>query len=143
MLEILGKGASSLVRKALHRPSSTMLAVKILNVFDKGKRDQLLRELRTNPEARVMAGKFTGLKKFVKIANRTKRRKSQLQVASGVHEAHGQRTQSRLRARRASLQGRLDLHLEREASRRAAAAASVEGRAQVKGPPAFAQTHNT
>ena len=47
MLEILGKGASSLVRKALHRPSSTMLAVKILNVFDKGKRDQLLRELRT------------------------------------------------------------------------------------------------
>ena len=34
MLEILGKGASSLVRKALHRPSSTMLAVKILNVFD-------------------------------------------------------------------------------------------------------------
>ena len=46
MLEILGKGASSLRRKA-PTASSTMLAVKILNVFDKGKRDQLLRELRT------------------------------------------------------------------------------------------------
>jgi len=47
MLEVLGKGASSLVRKALHKPSGTPLAVKILSVFDKAKRDQLLRELRT------------------------------------------------------------------------------------------------
>jgi len=47
MLEVLGKGASSLVRKARHRPSQTDLAVKIVNVFDKSKRDQLLRELRT------------------------------------------------------------------------------------------------
>ena len=46
MLEILGQGASSLVRKALHTPSQTDLAVKIINVFDKCKRDQLLRELR-------------------------------------------------------------------------------------------------
>eukprot|EP00966_Prymnesium_polylepis_P299489 6920985-Prymnesium_polylepis.1 len=47
MLEILGQGASSLVRKARHKPSQTDLAVKIINVFDKCKRDQLLRELRT------------------------------------------------------------------------------------------------
>ena len=47
MHEVLGKGASSLVRRAVHAPTKTPLAVKILNVFDKGKRDQLLRELRT------------------------------------------------------------------------------------------------
>jgi len=47
MCEILGKGASSFVRRAVHTPSSTELAVKIINVFDKAKRDQLLRELRT------------------------------------------------------------------------------------------------
>jgi len=45
--EVLGKGASSLVRRAVHKPSQAQLAVKIINVFDKGKRDQLLRELRT------------------------------------------------------------------------------------------------
>jgi len=44
---VLGKGASSLVRRAVHTPSQTELAVKIINVFDKAKRDQLLRELRT------------------------------------------------------------------------------------------------
>ena len=47
MGDVLGKGASSIVRKALHTPSGTELAVKIVSVFDKGKRDQLLRELRT------------------------------------------------------------------------------------------------
>ena len=47
LLEVLGKGASSLVRRAVHTPTGTELAVKVLNVFDKGKRDQLLRELRT------------------------------------------------------------------------------------------------
>lgn len=47
MLEILGKGASSLVRKARHKPTQTDVAVKIVNVFDKSKRDQLIRELRT------------------------------------------------------------------------------------------------
>jgi serine/threonine protein kinase len=47
LLEVLGKGASSLVRRAVHKPTQAQLAVKILNVFDKGKRDQLLRELRT------------------------------------------------------------------------------------------------
>ena len=35
MLEMLGKGASSMVRRALHKPSGTPLAVKIVNVFDK------------------------------------------------------------------------------------------------------------
>ena len=45
MFEVLGKGASSLVRKARHKPSQTDLAVKIINVFDKSKRDQLLRTL--------------------------------------------------------------------------------------------------
>lgn len=47
MVEVLGKGASSVVRKAIHRPTGTPLAVKILNVFDKARRDQLVRELRT------------------------------------------------------------------------------------------------
>ena len=47
LLEVLGKGASSLVRRAVHTPSQTELAVKVINVFDKAKRDQLLRELRT------------------------------------------------------------------------------------------------
>ena len=47
MGEIIGKGASSLVRRAIHKPSQTELAVKIISVFDKAKRDQLLRELRT------------------------------------------------------------------------------------------------
>ena len=47
LLEVLGKGASSLVRRAVHTPSQTELAVKVINVFDKDKRDQLLRELRT------------------------------------------------------------------------------------------------
>lgn len=47
LLEVLGKGASSLVRRAVHTPSNTELAVKVINVFDKAKRDQLLRELRT------------------------------------------------------------------------------------------------
>ncbi|KAL3904185.1 MAG: hypothetical protein SGPRY_011385, partial [Prymnesium sp.] len=47
MGEVLGKGASSLVRKARHTPTQTDLAVKIVNVFDKSKRDQLIRELRT------------------------------------------------------------------------------------------------
>ena len=45
--EVLGKGASSLVRRAVHTPSQTELAVKVINVFDKAKRVQLLRELRT------------------------------------------------------------------------------------------------
>jgi hypothetical protein len=47
MLEVLGRGASSLVRRAIHRPSGRAVAVKILSVFEKSKRDQLVRELRT------------------------------------------------------------------------------------------------
>ena len=47
MLEVLGRGASSLVRRAIHRPSGKPVAVKILSVFEKSKRDQLMRELRT------------------------------------------------------------------------------------------------
>ena len=34
------------MRRAVHTPSQTELAVKIVSVFDKAKRDQLLRELR-------------------------------------------------------------------------------------------------
>ena len=100
---------------------------------------ELLRELRTNPEARMMAGKFEGLQKFVKIANRTKQRRkssSSIQISELHHESHGEVTKSRLKSRRASLQGRLDLHLEREATRRAAAAVAAEEYAAVKGPPA-------
>ena len=43
--EIIGKGASSIVKQAFHKPTQTYLALKTLNVYDKSKRDQLIKEI--------------------------------------------------------------------------------------------------
>jgi mitogen-activated protein kinase kinase 3 len=43
--EIIGRGASSYVQQARHGPTGTMLALKVVNMFEKGNRDQLMREI--------------------------------------------------------------------------------------------------
>jgi serine/threonine protein kinase len=43
----LGRGAGGLVTRALHKPTGTPLAIKQVQLHDKGKRDQLLNDLRT------------------------------------------------------------------------------------------------
>lgn len=43
--EILGRGSSSVVVYAKHAPTGTPLALKIINLFDKSKREQLIREI--------------------------------------------------------------------------------------------------
>ena len=45
--EIIGRGASSYVQRATHKPSGTKLALKVLNMFEKSKRDQLIKEVQT------------------------------------------------------------------------------------------------
>jgi serine/threonine protein kinase len=45
ILDVLGEGASSVVHRARHRPSGTMMALKRINIFDKDKRHQLIKEL--------------------------------------------------------------------------------------------------
>eukprot|EP00968_Pinguiococcus_pyrenoidosus_P009195 scaffold719_cov226-Pinguiococcus_pyrenoidosus.AAC.11 len=43
----IGRGSSSVVVRALHRPTRTPVALKIINMFDKSKRSQLIREICT------------------------------------------------------------------------------------------------
>jgi len=43
--EVLGRGASSYVQRAMHAPTGTPLALKVINIFDKAKRDQLIKEI--------------------------------------------------------------------------------------------------
>ena len=43
--EMLGRGASSVVLHGYHRPTGTYLALKVINLLDKNKRDQLIREI--------------------------------------------------------------------------------------------------
>lgn len=43
--EIIGRGQSSVVLYGLHVPSSTPLALKVINLCDKNKREQLIREI--------------------------------------------------------------------------------------------------
>eukprot|EP00753_Platysulcus_tardus_P013257 PLAT3645.5.p2 GENE.PLAT3645.5~~PLAT3645.5.p2 ORF type:complete len:367 (+),score=180.45 PLAT3645.5:135-1235(+) len=43
--EIVGRGCSSYVQRGVHVPTGTQLALKVINMFDKGKRDQLMREV--------------------------------------------------------------------------------------------------
>ena len=43
----IGRGSSSTVVAATHVPSKTRLALKMLNVYDKSRRDQLVSEIRT------------------------------------------------------------------------------------------------
>lgn len=47
LAEIIGKGASSYVQKAIHAPSGVQLALKVISIFDKSKRDQLIKEIQT------------------------------------------------------------------------------------------------
>ncbi len=43
ILETIGRGSSSVVVHGTHRPTGTPLALKVINLFDKSKRDQLIR----------------------------------------------------------------------------------------------------
>ncbi|KAG9410182.1 Mitogen-activated protein kinase kinase 5 [Aphanomyces cochlioides] len=43
--ETIGRGASGTVVKSRHKPTGTILALKLINMFDKGKREQLMREI--------------------------------------------------------------------------------------------------
>ena len=45
--EVLGRGVSSCVRAAVHVPTGTPLALKVISIFEKAKRDQLIREIQT------------------------------------------------------------------------------------------------
>jgi mitogen-activated protein kinase kinase 1 len=47
MGEIIGRGASSVVIQGMHGPTRTPLALKVINLFDKSKREQLIREIVT------------------------------------------------------------------------------------------------
>ena len=43
--ETIGRGCSSVVLHGVHAPTGTELALKVINMFDKNKRDQLIREI--------------------------------------------------------------------------------------------------
>jgi hypothetical protein len=45
--DVVGRGASSVVRRAIHRPTGTPLALKVFNVNDKEIRSQLISEIET------------------------------------------------------------------------------------------------
>lgn len=42
---VIGRGCSSCVLRAVHKPTGLQLALKVINMFDKSKRDQLIREI--------------------------------------------------------------------------------------------------
>ena len=43
--EMIGRGSSSVVLHGIHRPSGIPVALKVINMFDKSKREQLIREI--------------------------------------------------------------------------------------------------
>ena len=47
MAQVIGRGSSSYVQHAVHKPTGTQVALKVINMFDKGKRDQLMQEIAT------------------------------------------------------------------------------------------------
>jgi serine/threonine protein kinase len=47
MGDMIGRGCSSIVLHGVHAPTNTPLALKIINLFDKSKREQLIREIIT------------------------------------------------------------------------------------------------
>ena len=47
MGDMIGRGSSSIVLHGIHSPTGTPLALKIINLFDKSKREQLIREIIT------------------------------------------------------------------------------------------------
>ena len=42
---VLGRGCSGSVIRSRHLPTNTPLALKMINMFDKGKREQIMREI--------------------------------------------------------------------------------------------------
>lgn len=46
LYEVIGRGSSSYVQKAVHKPTGTWLALKVINMFDKTKRGALITEIR-------------------------------------------------------------------------------------------------
>jgi hypothetical protein len=45
--DIIGRGSSSIVLHGIHAPTHTPLALKVINLFDRSKREQLIREIVT------------------------------------------------------------------------------------------------
>lgn len=45
--DMIGRGSSSVVLQGMHAPTSTQLALKVINLFDRSKREQLIREICT------------------------------------------------------------------------------------------------
>ncbi|KAJ1406441.1 ser/thr kinase [Ochromonadaceae sp. CCMP2298] len=45
--EMIGRGSSSIVLHGVHGPTGTPLALKVINLFDRSKREQLIREIMT------------------------------------------------------------------------------------------------
>jgi serine/threonine protein kinase len=45
--KVLGNGAAGYVYAAVHKPTGRKVAIKSINVFDKGKRHQLINDLRS------------------------------------------------------------------------------------------------
>jgi len=43
--DMIGRGSSSIVLQAYHAPTGTPLALKVINLFDRSKREQLIREI--------------------------------------------------------------------------------------------------
>ena len=43
--EVIGRGCSGSVIRSRHLPTNTPLALKMINMFDKGKREQIMREI--------------------------------------------------------------------------------------------------
>jgi len=56
--EIVGRGQSSYVQKALHNPSKTEVVVKVLNIYEQAKRHQVIKELTTlfNNQSEYLVG---------------------------------------------------------------------------------------
>ena len=46
MGDMIGRGSSSVVLHGVHGPTGTVLALKIINLFDRSRREQLMREIR-------------------------------------------------------------------------------------------------
>ena len=43
--DMIGRGSSSIVLQAYHAPTGTPVALKVINLFDRSKREQLIREI--------------------------------------------------------------------------------------------------
>lgn len=50
--DMIGRGCSSVVLHGVHAPTGTVLALKVINLFDKSRREQLIREIMTLYDAK-------------------------------------------------------------------------------------------